>query len=73
MIVLIENRLLNWLLLFFFHLLIRLPPILASVGNINGTKNTQILLNSEFFLLILRRVTINMYILLLAMFMSKRM
>ena len=73
MIVLIENRLLNWLLLFFFHLLIRLPHILASVGNINATKNTQILLNSEFFLLILRHVTINMYILLLAMFMSKRM
>ena len=43
MIVLIENRLPNWLASFFFHLLTRVPPILASVGNINGTKGTEVL------------------------------
>ena len=43
MIVLIEKRLPNWLASFFFHLLTRVPPILASVGNINGTKGTEVL------------------------------
>ena len=60
-IVLIGNRLPEWLasfiIIIFFLLLIHLLPILASAGNKKGTKNTQVLMNSKFYLLILLYVT----------------